>query len=80
MMAAIPDSAVIKFTAEVHAYRSTVDQGIFITLGLSEDDIAIMAMLAECKRAGILLQIEARAIKPQTPWQGSRGDVVGQGD
>lgn len=74
------DSPVIKFTAEVHAYKSTVDQGIFITLGLSEDDIAVMAMLAECKRQGIVLVFEARAAKNSPSWQGPRGAVVGQGD
>ena len=79
-MSAATDSPVIKVTVEVHSYKSTVDQGIFVTFALSEDAIAELAMFAECKRQGIVLDLEARAHKNSPLWNGPKGAVVGQGD
>ena len=52
---------IIKFPASVYKLQTLVDNGIRLTLDLSETCIPQMAMLAECKREGIPLVFEAKA-------------------
>lgn len=53
--------AVIRFTAAVYKVQTLIDDGIRLTLDLPEDCIPQMAMLAECKREGIVLDFKATA-------------------
>ena len=52
-------SEPIKFYATVEKVQTMTDYGIRITLDMSEGNTMIMAMLAECKRMGVILDIEA---------------------
>lgn len=78
--------AEIVFTAEVVKVQTLQDNGIRVTLDLSENDISIMAQLAECKRAGAVLSVKASPIlinkekegaakgrKQQPAWQTPQG-------
>lgn len=49
----------IVFHAEVNKVQTLADGGIRVYLDLPEDEIAQMAMLAECKRQGMYLTLEA---------------------
>jgi len=51
-------SDAIIFDAVVYKLQTLVDGGIRVTLDLSENNIPEMAMLAECKRSGIVLNVE----------------------
>ena len=51
----------IRFAAAIYKVQTLVDNGIRLTLDLSETCIPEMAMLAECKREGIPLVFEAKA-------------------
>jgi hypothetical protein len=51
----------IVFDAIVYKLQTLVDGGIRVTLDLSENSIPQMAMLAECKRSGIVLKLECSA-------------------
>jgi len=53
---------VIVFVAEVYKLQTLVDNGVRVTLDLPETCIMQMAQLAECKRAGVVLEFTARAI------------------
>lgn len=48
------DSA-LTFQATVYKVQTLVDNGIRVTLDLSEDEIKAMASLAECQRWGAIL-------------------------
>jgi hypothetical protein len=50
-------SNAIIFDAAVYSVKTLVDGGIRVTLDLSENNIPEMAMLAECKRSGIVLNM-----------------------
>lgn len=50
----------IVFDAAVSQVKTLADGGIRVQLDLPEDAIPQMAMLAECKRAGIYLTFEAK--------------------
>jgi hypothetical protein len=52
----------IVFPAEIYKVQTLVDNGVRITLDLPETCIMQMAQLAECKRAGIVLEFTARAL------------------
>lgn len=49
----------IEFTAQVYKVQTLVDNGIRVTLDLPETETVIMAKLAECQRAGVVLHIVA---------------------
>lgn len=49
--------AKIIFEAIVYKVSTLVDNGVRVTLDLPESAIPVMAMLAECKRRGIVLKI-----------------------
>ena len=50
----------IEFTAQVYKVQTlATDQGIRVTLDLSETETLTMARLAECQRFGVLLRIVA---------------------
>ena len=49
----------IRFTAEVHKVQTLADEGLRVTLDLPETTIPQAAMLMECKRHGIALDIVA---------------------
>lgn len=53
------ESNKIVFHAEVNKVQTLADGGIRVTLDLPENEIAQMAMLAECKRMGLYLVFEA---------------------
>lgn len=53
----------IRFPAAVHKLQTLVDGGIRVTLDLPETAIPQMAMLAECKRAGLPLIFNAEVDK-----------------
>ena len=55
------DPACIRFEAIVSQVRTMADGGVRVQLDLPEDSIPQMAMLAETKRAGIVLTFEAKA-------------------
>lgn len=57
--------AVIRFEAIVYKVQTLADGGIRLTLDMPETAIPQMAMLAETKRAGIVLTFEAKA-KPDS--------------
>ena len=50
----------IVFLAEVIKVETMTDGSVRVKFGLPETAIAQMAMLAECQRQGIPLQIEAK--------------------
>jgi hypothetical protein len=52
----------LEFIASVYKVQTLVDNGIRVYLDLSENNTMQMAMLAECQRMGVVLQIEARPI------------------
>jgi hypothetical protein len=52
---------VVEFQAEVYKVQTLVDNGIRITLNLSETAIIEAAQLMECQRLGIYLDITAVA-------------------
>jgi hypothetical protein len=54
----------IVFPASVNQVRTLADGGIRAMLDLPEDCIAQMAMLAECKRQGLYLEVSIVAIDP----------------
>lgn len=59
-------SEAIEFDAVVYKVQTLAqDNGVRVTLDLSEDAIPQMAMLAECKRQGIALHITATAQEPK---------------
>lgn len=45
------------FVAEVVKVQTLSDQGLRLTLDLSEDEIAAAAKLMECKRAGVAVKV-----------------------
>lgn len=49
----------IKFVCSVYKVSTTVDNGIRVTLDMAENNAMQMAMLAECKRMGVVLDITA---------------------
>jgi hypothetical protein len=49
----------IQFKATVYKVQTIVDMGLRITLDLSEQDIHQAAMLMECKRFGVILDVKA---------------------
>lgn len=54
---------LIEFTAEIIKVQQLQnDLAIRITLDLPESMIMVMAQLAECKRAGALLKVQAEPI------------------
>jgi hypothetical protein len=55
---------VIEFHAVVYKLQTLVDGGIRLVLDLPETAIPQMAMLAECKRQGIPLNISCTQIEP----------------
>ena len=55
----------IEFDAIVYKVQTLADHGLRVTFDLPEDAIPQMAMLAECKRAGIALRIVATAQQPK---------------
>ncbi len=55
--------ANIKFVAEVIKVETMMDGSVRVKFGLPETAIPQMAMLAECQRQGIPLQIEAKEAK-----------------
>ena len=57
------DNNAIVFNAAVYKLSTLVDGGIRLTLDLPETAIPQMAMLAECKRSGIVLEVLCRAAK-----------------
>lgn len=59
----------ITFVAEVYKLQTLVDNGVRVTLDLPETCIMQMAQLAECKRAGVVLNIVA------TPLHNNGGTV-----
>ena len=52
-------SDAIEFTAQVFKVQTMVDNGIRVTLDLSEGETVTMAKLAECQRFGALLRVVA---------------------
>lgn len=54
----------ITFSAVVYKVQTLVDGGVRVTLDLGEDCIPQMAMLAECKRQGIVLAITCNEKEP----------------
>ena len=52
---------VIKFDAIVYKVQTLVDGGVRLTLDMSENSISQMAMLAQTKIDGIVLDVEVRA-------------------
>lgn len=59
------DSNVFNFIAAVYKVQTLSDNGIRVTLDLPETAIPEMAMLAECKRQGIVLDIKVREADKQ---------------
>lgn len=61
----------IEFICSVYAVKTLVDQGLNITLALPETAIMQAAMLMECKRMGVVLQVSAtpmqNPLQPDTP-------------
>lgn len=58
------DPQKIEFSATVYKVQTlATDQGIRVTLDLPETAIMQMAMLAECQRAGVYLQISATVVQ-----------------
>lgn len=55
-------SEAITFTAAVAKVATLADGGIRVTLDLDEGAVMVMAQLAECRRAGAVLKIEATPI------------------
>lgn len=53
-------SEPITFQAVVYKVQTLVDNGIRVTLDLPETSIMQMAQLAECKRAGVPLDMIAK--------------------
>lgn len=51
----------IVFVAEVYKVQTLIDGGVRVTLDLPETAIPQMAMLAEVRRQGLVLQFEAKA-------------------
>ena len=51
----------IKFPALVAKVQTLADNGLRVMFDLPETAIPQMAMLAECKRQGILLRVECKA-------------------
>lgn len=49
----------ISFTATVYKVQTLVDSGVRVTLDLDENSIMQMAQLAECQKAGAILQLIA---------------------
>lgn len=49
----------ITFSAAVAKVATLADGGIRVTLDLDESAVMVMAQLAECKRAGAVLEISA---------------------
>ena len=62
----------IKFVAEVNKVQTLADNGIRVTLDLPEQSIEQMAMLAECKRQGIVLEFVATAHEVDKSLQNDR--------
>ena len=56
------DNAIV-FQAAVSQVRTLADGGIRLQLDMPEDAIPQMAMLAECKRAGIYLTVKCTVEK-----------------
>jgi len=56
-------SEAIEFTAQVFKVQTMVDNGIRVTLDLSEGETVTMAKLAECQRFGVVLQVSASAVQ-----------------
>ncbi len=55
------DLEKIVFVAEVYKVQTLIDGGVRVTLDLPETAIPQMAMLAEVRRQGLVLQFEAKA-------------------
>lgn len=55
------DLEKIVFVAEVYKVQTLIDGGVRVTLDLPETAIPQMAMLAEARRQGLVLQFEAKA-------------------
>ena len=53
--------AVIRFDAIVYKVQTMADGGVRLTLDMSENAIPQMAMLAQTKVDGIVLDVQARA-------------------
>lgn len=62
-------SETIKFVAEVIKVETMTDGSVRVKLGLPETAIAQMAMLAECQRQGIALEIEAKEAPKIDGWE-----------
>lgn len=54
---------VIRFEAIVSQVRTMADGGVRVQLDLPETAIAVMAMLAQTKVDGIVLDVQCRAMK-----------------
>jgi hypothetical protein len=55
------DPACIRFEAVVSKVQTLADGGVRVVLDLREDSIPQMAMLAQTKVDGIVLEVEVRA-------------------
>ncbi len=53
-------SDAIEFAATVYKVQTLVDNGIRVTLDLSEGETMTMAKLAECQRFGVVLEITCK--------------------
>jgi len=65
--------AAIRFPASVYKVQTTIDWGIRLTLDLPETAIAQAAMLMECQRMGVILDVTATP-KVQNTEQGETAD------
>lgn len=67
---------VIEFTATVYKVQTLADNGIRVTLDLSEGETLTMARLAECQRFGVGLRLIATAEhRNDRPDTGKRGKI-----
>ena len=64
----------IVFTAAVAKIQTMVDGGIRVTLDLPEGAIMQMAALAECHRAGAMLEVTAVPVLHSRGNRGSRSN------
>lgn len=57
----------IVFPASVYKVQNLVDHGLRVTLDFSENHIMQAAMLMECQRMGVVLEIEATPLTQNKP-------------
>lgn len=55
------------FLAEVVKIQTLADQGLRVTLDLSEDEIAAAAKLMECKRFGAVVRVSVEVVPADEP-------------